>query len=60
MEAVGLILVVLIIIGAGTGVAALINSYLLQRNMLKMMTVISDLYSAVHKNHEEIRKCQKE
>jgi len=44
MEAVGIILIVLIIIGAGTGISALINSYYTQKSIRDIYVLLDSLY----------------
>jgi len=60
MEFVGMALVILIIIGAGAGVAALINSYLMQKSLFNIIRIQADLYKVVYRNHDEIRQHKKE
>lgn len=60
MEIVGLVLVIMIVVGTGTGIAALINSYFLQKRVLDLYKMTMDLYAISRNNHEEIKKCQKD
>lgn len=49
MEVVGLILIMLIVIGAATGISALISAFYLQKRVLELYKVVFELAKAIEK-----------
>jgi hypothetical protein len=49
MEIAGLILIILIVIGAGTGISALISSFYMQKRVLELYQVVFNLAQEVER-----------